>query len=232
MSLATIHLTGGVVFGATTLIFGAGAVFNMAMNGKGYRDACYVRGKLLTKAFLLSLIYAFAYFLAFGGYGLGGAPPQNQGLILTWPFAWYLVGKALATYLWHADYWRHYASTALALAGVAHYIGTFVTAATPGIQWVAWAAGLLATLSVVYVVLAFKRRCDTNSSIAIGIALVALVGGHYLAYLLGPAHLNQLNIGETAYWLLVADIVLYVGLAVFMVLTGLDMKASSKHGKD
>ena len=229
MSLSTqqiIDVSGAGLFSVAALVFAGLSLVNTFMDPCPQKKTASVRIKLLSHAATIALIQAFAYWAAFGGYGAFTRPGDGVtiqwALILTWPFSWYYVGKALGTYLLHSYYWKHCAAKALMFAGLAHYLGAYIDTTTPLNQTVAFVLGLLSTLAAVYIAVVLRRRRDTNALITIVVAVLGVVAGFYLSYLLAEYFLGVVTGIGFSVWLLVANIVVYIAFMVWLLFTARD----------
>jgi|SRR6056297_189159 len=224
----TIDAVGGLVFGLSAGLFGAISLLQTFMARCPEEKIPGVRLQILMHGAMISLIQSVAYWGMFGGYGTTVRPGDGLtvqwGLILAWPFSWYYLGRALATYLWHLPYWADSAAYALAWAGTIHFLGCFVDTTTPGVQAVFYLGGLLFTLSAVYVAVVLRKRRDIYSVIVLVVAVVGVVIGFYLSYLLAEYFLNNVNGTGFSVWLLLANIVVYIVFIALLVFTGRDQK--------
>lgn len=229
MSLSTqqiIDVVGASTFSLSALVFGGFCLLNGFTNACQHRKMPGVCIKLLGFASIVSLIQAFAYWAAFGGYGSTLRAADNVtiqwAVILTWPFSWFYVGKALGTYLLHQYHWKSTAAYLLALAGLAHYLGAYIGTNTPGIQTAAYVLGLAATLGAVFVAFVYRRRRDTASTIALVVGVIGVVAGFYLSYLLAEYFLNIVTGTGFSIWLLIANIVVYIAYFAYLIFTARD----------
>lgn len=226
----TIDLVGGAAFSLAAVVFGGLFLVNTFMDPCPQMKEPGTRLKLLSAAIAISLIQAFAYWASFGGYGsvvrAGDGLTVQWALILTWPFSWFYLGKAIGSYLLHKWVYKKMAAYALALAGLAHYLGVYIDSTTPGIQIAAYVIGLVSTLGAVYIAVVLRRRRDTMAIIALVIGVLGVVVGFYLSYLLAEYFLNVVGGTGFSIWLLVANVVVYIVFVVFLLLTAKDPMSS------
>jgi len=219
----TIDLVGGSVFSLAALVFGGLFFANTYMDSCPQNKVPGLRLKLLASAVVISYIQAFAYWASFGGYGSFTRPGDGLvvqwALILTWPFSWFYLAKALAAYLLHKDIYAKAAAHALALSGLAHYLGAYIDTTTPGIQTAAYVIGTMLTLSTVYIAVVLRRRRDTLATVALVVGVIGLALGFCLSYLLAEYFLNIVTGTGFSVWLLVANVVVYIVYIVFLLLT-------------
>lgn len=226
----TIDLAGGAIFSLAGVVFGGLFLVNTFMASCPENKEPGVRLKILASAVVISYIQAFAYWASFGGYGSFTRPGDGLtiqwALILTWPFSWFYLAKALAAYLLHKPIYAKAAAHSLALSGLAHYLGAYIDTTTPGIQTAAYVIGTILTLSAVYIAVVLRRRRDTMATIALVVGVVGLVLGFCFSYLLAEYFLNVVTGTAFSIWLLLANVVVYIGYIVFLLLTAKDLMSS------
>lgn len=226
----TIDLVGGAVFSLAAVVFGGLFLVNTFMDSCPQMKEPGTRLKILSSAIAISLIQAFAYWAAFGGYGsivrAGDGLTVQFGLILTWPFAWFYLAGALASYLLHKTVYKKMAAYSLALSGLGHYLGVYVDSTTPGIQAAAYVIPTIATLGAVYIAVVLRRRRDAMATIALVVGVLGLAVGFCLSFLLSEFFLNIVTGTGYSIWLLVANVVVYIAFIVFLLLTAKDPMSS------
>ena len=220
----TIDIIGGVAHTIVGFVLTIWALIGIVTARMGYCQNPVPRLMIASTAGMANMVIAAMYWISFFQVFLFLRAADNVVINVAYLVGWipavYLLGQSWGHYLMMHSYWVDNGATALLLSFFGLFLqGYYVGDNQSNLQLTFFVFSLAFALGAVVVAFFLRRYRSTTSLIVLGLGVLFLLFGHFLAFVLSPYYTAIISATSAAWWFLAANIVVFGILPIVAAFT-------------